>query len=214
MRYFHTSEVPIYADSPAQVHKPNRFFVHLAGCSSGERHVPPKFRLQAHDLRLGLRCREHERRANSHDHLHNHLSAFQLSRYSACIVSVQHSSQHLGRLLLALLVDSSGPCPPLFFSSFLLPLELPDTVHSDCISGEAFLLHVQHRREQILNSSGANTHPCQTPCSTPNISEHSPSSNRTHAPMPSWNWRMTPSILGGMQKRAKTVYLRMRSTDS
>ena len=40
-RYIDTSEVPICAESPIQVHKLDRLFVHLADCRKGERHVTP-----------------------------------------------------------------------------------------------------------------------------------------------------------------------------
>ena len=59
------------------------------------------------------------------------------------------------------------------------------------------------------NSSGATTHPCLRPYPTSNLSEHSPLSNRTHACMPSWNWRVTASILGGTPKRARTSHIRV-----
>ena len=69
--------------------------------------------------------------------------------------------------------------------------------------------------KKVLNSSGASTHPCcLRPCRTSNLSEHSPSSSRTHACIPSWNWRMTASILGGTPKRARTSHKRLRSTES
>ena len=38
---FLDTEIPICADSAAQVHELDRLFVHLAGCSNGERYVPP-----------------------------------------------------------------------------------------------------------------------------------------------------------------------------
>ena len=69
--------------------------------------------------------------------------------------------------------------------------------------------------KNMLNSSGASTHPyLLRSCPTSNLSEHFPSSNRTHACMPSWNWRMTASILGGTPKRARTSHKRVRSTES
>ena len=68
--------------------------------------------------------------------------------------------------------------------------------------------------KNILNSSGASTRPCLRPCPTSNLSEHSSSSNRTRACMPSCNWRVTTSILGGTPKRARTSHRRIRSTDS
>ena len=68
--------------------------------------------------------------------------------------------------------------------------------------------------KNMLNSSGVSTHPCLRPCPTSNLSEHSPSFNRTHACMPSWNWRMTADILGGTPKRARTSHRRVRSTES
>ena len=40
--------------------------------------------------------------------------------------------------------------------------------------------------KNMLNSSGASTHPFLRPCSTSNLSENSPSSSRTHACIPSW----------------------------
>ena len=68
--------------------------------------------------------------------------------------------------------------------------------------------------KNMLNSSGASTHPWLRPCPTSNVSEHSPSSNRMHACMPSWNWRMTASIHGGTPKGARTSHRRVRSTES
>ena len=65
-----------------------------------------------------------------------------------------------------------------------------------------------------LISSGASTHPCLRPCPTSNLSEHSPSSSRTNACIPSWKWRMTSSILAGTQKRARASHKRLRSTES
>ena len=91
----------------------------------------------------------------------------------------------------------------------LVSLELHHVVHDGCIiiNEEAFLGHTQNKREKMLIiSSGASKHPCRRPCSTSNLSEHSPSSNRTHACTPSWNRRKTASILGGAPKRAKTAH--------
>ena len=68
--------------------------------------------------------------------------------------------------------------------------------------------------KNMLNNSGASTHPCLRPCPTSNLCERSPSSNRTHACIPSWNWRMTASILDGTPKRARTSHKRVRSTES
>ena len=65
-----------------------------------------------------------------------------------------------------------------------------------------------------MSNSGASSHPCRRPCPTSNFSEHSPSPNLTHASMPSCNWRMTASILGGTPKRARTAHRRIRSTES
>ena len=67
--------------------------------------------------------------------------------------------------------------------------------------------------KNMLNSSGASTHPCRRPCPT-SLSEHFRSSNRMHAYMPSWNRRMTARILGGTPKRARTSHRRVRSTKS
>ena len=67
----------------------------------------------------------------------------------------------------------------------------------------------------MLNSSGASTHPCLRPCPTSHLSEqHFPPSSRTHACIPPWNWRMTASILGGTPKRSRTSHRRVWSTES
>ena len=63
----------------------------------------------------------------------------------------------------------------------------------------------------MLNVSGARTR--QRLCPTSDLSEHFASSNRTHAFIPSWNWQMTASVLGGTPKQARTRK-RVRSTES
>ena len=60
--------------------------------------------------------------------------------------------------------------------------------------------------KNMLNSCGASTRPCRRPCPTSTVSEHSPSSSRTHACMLSWNWRMAARFLHGTPKRARTTY--------
>ena len=55
-----------------------------------------------------------------------------------------------------------------------------------------------------LDSSGESTHPWRSPYGTSNHFEHRPSSFRTHALIPSWNWRITSVICGGTRKRAST----------
>ena len=67
---------------------------------------------------------------------------------------------------------------------------------------------------KMLNNSGYNTHPCRSPCSTSNQSEHTPSSGRTQALIPSWNCRMTAIICGGTPMRVSTCHKRVRSTVS
>ena len=59
--------------------------------------------------------------------------------------------------------------------------------------------------KNMLNSSGASTHCCPRPCPTSNLSEHSPSSNRTHACMPSWHWRMTGEHSRWHAKTSKNI---------
>ena len=76
------------------------------------------------------------------------------------------------------------------------------------------MVHLYRSTRQWRLSLIASTHPCLRPCPTTNLSERSPSSNRTHACMPLWNWRITASILGGMPKRARTSHIRVRSTES
>ena len=49
----------------------------------------------------------------------------------------------------------------------------------------------------MLNSSGISTHSCLNPYVTSNQSESSPSSMRTRACMPPWNWRITAIISSG-----------------
>ena len=68
--------------------------------------------------------------------------------------------------------------------------------------------------KKMLNSSGDNTHPCRSPCSTSNQSEQTPSSGRTRALIPSWNCQMTVIICGGTPMRVSTCHRRGRSTVS
>ena len=65
-----------------------------------------------------------------------------------------------------------------------------------------------------LNKSGAITQPWRRPCSTANHSDVSPLSRRTHACMPSWNWRMIEISLAGTPYRASTFQRRERSNKS
>ena len=48
--------------------------------------------------------------------------------------------------------------------------------------------------KNMLNSNGDSTHPCRSPSETSNHSEGLPSSMRTLARIPSWNWRRTSVI--------------------
>ena len=66
----------------------------------------------------------------------------------------------------------------------------------------------------MLNRSGASTHPWRRSYSTANHPEHTLSSSRTHARMPSWNWRMTEVVFCGTPKRTSTDQRRVRSTES
>ena len=124
------------------------------------------------------------------------------------------SPQHLGLLLLPLSVDSSGPCPPPPFPPFSL-------LRWSCIMLSMMAASAVKRFsatrstavKRMLNINAASTHLCRRLCFTSNISEHSPSSSRTHAHMLSWNSRMTACILGGRPKRANTVHKRVRSTE-
>ena len=68
--------------------------------------------------------------------------------------------------------------------------------------------------KKMLNSNGDSTHPCRSPCVTSNHSESSPSSMRTLARIPSWNWRMTSIITDGTPARASTFHNSSRSTES
>ena len=68
--------------------------------------------------------------------------------------------------------------------------------------------------KKMLNKSGDNTHPCRNPCSTSNQSEKTPSSGRTQALIPSWNYRMTAVICGGTPMRVSTCHRRVQSTVS
>ena len=68
--------------------------------------------------------------------------------------------------------------------------------------------------KKMLNSSGDNTHPCRSPCSTSTQSEQTPSSGHTQALIPSWNCRMTAIICGGTPMRVSTCHRRVRSTVS
>ena len=65
-----------------------------------------------------------------------------------------------------------------------------------------------------LDSSGDSTRPSRSPSMTSNDSECSPSSVRTQARMPLWNWRMTVSILAGTPKPVNTCHSSCRSTES
>ena len=91
-------------------------------------------------------------------------------------------------------------------------MTLHHVVRNGCTRDKVFLGHTQYRRENMFNSSGASMHLGVRPCSSSNLSEHSPSSNHTHACMLSWNWRMTASILGGTPNQARTSHRRVRST--
>ena len=68
--------------------------------------------------------------------------------------------------------------------------------------------------KNTLNNSGEGTHPWRGPCATSNHSEHRSSSPRTHALIPSWNWRITSIICGGLPKRASICQRSVRSTES
>ena len=73
------------------------------------------------------------------------------------------------------------------------------------VLSEAYYNDVQQRR-RTLNSSGDSTQPCRSPCATSNHSECSPSSVRPRARIPSWNWRITVSILAGTPRRVRTSH--------
>ncbi|CAB1118243.1 unnamed protein product [Ectocarpus sp. CCAP 1310/34] len=68
--------------------------------------------------------------------------------------------------------------------------------------------------KKMLNSSWDSTHPCRTPCVTKNQSDSSPSSMRTRARIPSWNWRMTSISFAGIPALASTFHSISRSTGS
>ena len=68
--------------------------------------------------------------------------------------------------------------------------------------------------KKMLNSNGDSTHPCRSPCVTSNHSESSPSSIRTLARIPLWNWPMISIITGGTPARASTFHNSSRSTES
>ena len=68
--------------------------------------------------------------------------------------------------------------------------------------------------KNMLNSSGDSTQPCRSPCVTSNHSECSPSSVRTRARIPSWNWRITVSIFDRTPRRVRTSHSSSRSTES
>ena len=119
-------------------------------------------------------------------------------------------------------------------SAYSIP-QIARRTHSSAVSGPTFdgyscrwtgsasmpasLLNLSSTMRSIvakntLNSSGESTHPCRSPCATSNHSEHRPSSLRTHALIPSWNWRITSIICGGVPKRASTCQSSVRSTES
>ena len=116
---------------------------------------------------------------------------------------------------------SRGLCRPFFGLSRFCPppilhLGAHHTLHHICIA-VALNRSTATRStavKKMLNSNGARTHPCRTPCSMPNQSEHSPSSVRMSAGIPSWKWRTTASIFGDAPNRANTVHQRVRSTES
>ncbi|CAM9337989.1 unnamed protein product [Pylaiella littoralis] len=64
-----------------------------------------------------------------------------------------------------------------------------------------------------LNSRGAKSHPCRSSCSASNQSDHVPSSIRTRALMPSWDWQML-AFLGGTPSCLSTDHSSSRSTES
>ena len=68
--------------------------------------------------------------------------------------------------------------------------------------------------KKMSKNSGDNTHPCRSHYSISNQSEHTPSSGRTQALIPSWNYRMTSTICGGSPMRVSACHRKGRSTVS
>ena len=136
--------------------------------------------------------------------------------YDARIVRVQQTTQSLHLLPFLL------PSPVNFFSACsairlpLSPFRWTCTMLSvmDASARKRFLTSRSTAVKNLLNSGGASTHPCLRPCPASNLSEHSPSSDRTHACKMSRNWRMTASIFGGTPTWARTSHRRVRSTES
>ena len=96
----------------------------------------------------------------------------------------------------------------------LLRLGAHHILHHTCNGTEPLHRHMQFHSKEMVNSNSASTHPCRRPCFTPNQPEHSPSSLRMRARIPSWKCRITASIFGGTPNRASTVHKRVRSTES
>ena len=65
---------------------------------------------------------------------------------------------------------------------------------------------LKRTRTNTWNGNGDNTQSYRSPCVTSNHSERSPSSVRTRARMPSWNWRITTIIFAGTPKRVRTFH--------
>ena len=165
-RHHHRSEVLICTDSPAQLHKLDRLFVHLDGCSNSEWHVPPPFI-----------CK----------HMISVFASDNVSPNAALAVTITvivFSGRSGGRDTMpassaysipdSVWVASPFLCPstfpvralPLLFPPFLLSSELHHAVHDDCISGEAFLRHAQHRGEKNVE------HPWREHTSSPKTLLH------------------------------------------
>ena len=166
---------------------------------------PAIFNLQAHDLRFCLGDRKPERRARSDDHRH-YLSNPSDDRDTKPASSAYSIPYNLCTF------SSTFPSRPSTFHVRCKPFFSPISYFRWSCTMLSVMAASARKRfsatrstavKNMLNSSGESTHPCLRPCPTSNESEHTQSSNRTHACMPSWNWRMTAIILGGTNRKER-----------
>ena len=187
----------------------------MAGCIDGGRHLLALFSLPAHGLRFGLADRKSERRERGKDH------CIILSNPADNRRTIPPSLAH--SIPLKLSTSSSFPLRPSTLPVRGVPFFSPFSFFYWICTMSPVMAASERKRFSVtrgiavknkFNSSAASTHPCLRPCSTSSLYEQLPSSNHTNACMPSCNWRITASILGGTPNRARASNGRDRSTET
>ena len=131
---------------------------------------------------------------------HHFSKSFRRLRHDSCVIGVQHTPH-----------CPSHACQRHFFSAHI---EVYQRFYDVFVLIEAYKNNAYHSSHKTrLNSNSDSTQPCRRPCATSNHSECSPSSVRTQARMPSWNSRITVSIMAGTPKRVRTYLPQQVSVD-